>query len=93
VRPSEQISVCRGYPPPDIESLEQQSIRAYEAFKAKTTHLERHIYVRQLQDNNEILFYRLLLDHVEEMLPIVIQDVAYAVAVQANDEGLASEFS
>src|SRR5215469_9351000 len=61
----------RGLLPPHIESLEQQSIRAYEAFKAKTTDLERHIYVRQLQDNNETLFYRLLLDHVEEMLPIV----------------------
>jgi len=61
----------RGLLPPHIESLEQQSIRAYEGFKAKTTDLERHIYVRQLQDNNETLFYRLLLDHVEEMLPIV----------------------
>jgi malate dehydrogenase (oxaloacetate-decarboxylating) len=61
----------RGLLPPQIESLEQQSIRAYEGFKAKTTDLERHIYVRQLQDNNETLFYRLLLDHVEEMLPIV----------------------
>src|ERR1700722_18120010 len=61
----------RGLLPPHIESLEQQSIRAYEGFKAKATDLERHIYVRQLQDNNETLFYRLLLDHVEETLPIV----------------------
>src|SRR5271154_5132519 len=61
----------RGLLPPQIESLEQQSIRAYEGFKAKTNDLERHIYVRQLQDSNETLFYRLLLDHVEEMLPIV----------------------
>jgi malate dehydrogenase (oxaloacetate-decarboxylating) len=60
-----------GLLPPHIESLEQQSHRAYEAFRAKTTDLERHIYVRQLQDTNETLFYRLLLDHVEEMLPIV----------------------
>jgi malate dehydrogenase (oxaloacetate-decarboxylating) len=61
----------QGLLPPQIESLEQQSARAYEAFKAKTTDLERHIYVRQLQDTNETLFYRLLLDHVEETLPIV----------------------
>jgi malate dehydrogenase (oxaloacetate-decarboxylating) len=61
----------QGLLPPHIESLEQQSIRAYEAFKAKTTDLARHIYVRQLQDNNETLFYRLLIDHVEETLPIV----------------------
>src|SRR5271154_6992068 len=61
----------RGLLPPHVESLEQQSSRAYEGFKAKTTDLERHIYVRQLQDNNETLFYRLLFDHVEEMLPIL----------------------
>src|ERR1700757_2956524 len=61
----------RGLLPPQIESLEQQSIRAYEGFKAKPTDLERHIYVRQLQDNNETLFYRLLIDHIEEFLPIV----------------------
>jgi malate dehydrogenase (oxaloacetate-decarboxylating) len=61
----------QGLLPPQIESLEQQSIRACEAFKAKASDLERHIYVRQLQDSNETLFYRLLLDHVEEMLPIV----------------------
>jgi malate dehydrogenase (oxaloacetate-decarboxylating) len=61
----------RGLLPPHVESLEQQSLRAYEAFQAKNTDLERHIYVRQLQDTNETLFYRFLLDHVEEMLPIV----------------------
>jgi len=60
-----------GLLPPSVESLEQQVGRAYEAFKAKETDLERHIYLRQLQDSNETLFYRLMLDHVEEMMPIV----------------------
>ncbi len=60
-----------GLLPPRVESLEEQSTRAYEAFKPKTTDLERHIYLRQLQDTNETLFYRLMLDHVEEMMPIV----------------------
>src|SRR5258708_5736855 len=60
-----------GLLPPSVESLEQQVGRAYEAFKAKETDLERHIYLRQLQDTNETLFYRLMLDHVEEMMPIV----------------------
>jgi len=61
----------QGLLPPHVESLPEQSIRAYEAFKGKTSDLERHIYLRQLQDINETLCYRLLLDHVEEMLPIV----------------------
>ena len=60
-----------GLLPPQIESIQEQSVRAYEAYKAKTSDLERHIYLRQLQDTNETLFYRLMLDHVEEMLPIV----------------------
>jgi malate dehydrogenase (oxaloacetate-decarboxylating) len=60
-----------GLIPPHLESLQEQSIRAYEAYQAKSTDLERHIYLRQLQDTNETLFYRLMLDHVEEMMPIV----------------------
>src|SRR6266481_5537818 len=60
-----------GLLPPSVESLEQQVGRAYEAFSSKKTDLERHIYLRQLQDSNETLFYRLMLDHVEEMMPIV----------------------
>src|SRR5260221_4917116 len=60
-----------GLLPPRVESLEQQVGRAYEAFKAKETDLDRHIYLRQLQDTNETLFYRLMLGHVEEMMPIV----------------------
>ena len=61
----------QGLLPPDIESLQEQSVRAYEAYKAETSDLGRHIYLRQLQDANETLFYQLMLDHVEEMLPIV----------------------
>src|SRR5207245_2909685 len=39
--------------------------------RACETDLGRHIYLRALQDTNEILFYRLLLEHVEETLPII----------------------
>ena len=60
-----------GLLPPAEETLEEQAARAYEAYGAKTTDLERHIYLRQLQDTNETLFYRLLLDHLAEMMPIV----------------------
>jgi malate dehydrogenase (oxaloacetate-decarboxylating) len=60
-----------GLLPPHVESLQQQSARAYEAFNTKKTDLGRHIYLRQLQDSNETLFYRLMFDHVEEMMPIV----------------------
>jgi malate dehydrogenase (oxaloacetate-decarboxylating) len=64
-----------GLLPPVVESLDDQCIRAYQAFSLKPNDLERHIYLRQLQDTNEVLFYRLLLDHIEEMLPIVYTPV------------------
>jgi malate dehydrogenase (oxaloacetate-decarboxylating) len=60
-----------GLLPAEVETLEQQVVRAYEAYRRKDEDLERHIYLRALQDTNEVLFYKLLLDHIEEMTPIV----------------------
>jgi malate dehydrogenase (oxaloacetate-decarboxylating) len=60
-----------GLLPPHVETLEEQVVRAYGAYQRKEDDLERHIYLRALQDNNEVLFYRLVLDHIEEMTPIV----------------------
>src|SRR4029450_7311361 len=60
-----------GLLPRNVESLAQQVVRAYEAYQRKKDDLERHIYLRALQDTNEVLFYRLVLDHIEEMTPRV----------------------
>ncbi len=60
-----------GLLPPTQETLDEQAARAFEAYRAKPTDLERHIYLRQLQDANETLFYRLLIDHMDVMMPIV----------------------
>src|SRR5271165_1180752 len=60
-----------GLLPPTEETLDEQAARAFEAYQAKPTDLERHIYLRQLQDTNETLFYWLLIDHLAEMMPIV----------------------
>ena len=70
-----------GLLPPHVESLDGQVVRAYEAYKRKDDDLERHIYLRALQDSNEVLFYRLLLDHIEEMTPIVYTPIV-ALACQ-----------
>jgi malate dehydrogenase (oxaloacetate-decarboxylating) len=61
-----------GLLPPAVETIEEQSFRAYKAYLRKPDDLELHIYLRQLQDTNEVLFYRLLLHHIEEMLPIPV---------------------
>ena len=60
-----------GLLPTQVETLEHQAARAYEAYQRKDDDLERHIYLRALQDTNEVLFYKLLLDHIAEMTPIV----------------------
>ncbi len=64
-----------GLLPPQVESLKEQVGRAYRAFQRKNDDLERHIFLRALQDTNEVLFYRLLLDHMEEMMPVVYTPV------------------
>jgi malate dehydrogenase (oxaloacetate-decarboxylating) len=70
-----------GLLPPHLETLDEQAARAYEAYRHKDDDLERHIYLRALQDTNEVLFYRLLLDHIEEMTPMVYTPVV-ALACQ-----------
>lgn len=64
-----------GLLPPQVETLDEQVVRAYKAYKRKSDDLERHIYLRSVQDTNGVLFYRLLLDHIEEMMPIVYTPV------------------
>ena len=65
----------QGLLPPHVETLDEQSVRAYEAYQRKGDDLERQVYLRALQDTNEVLFYRLLLDHIEEMTPMVYTPV------------------
>ena len=64
-----------GLLPPHVDSLQEQADRAYEAFSSEPSDLEKHIFLRQLQDENETLFYRVLLDHVTEMMPLVYTPV------------------
>ena len=56
---------------PGVGSLSIQAARAYEAYLRKPDDLERYIYLAGLQDRSEPLFYKLLLEHLEEMVPIV----------------------
>ena len=61
----------RGLLPAVVETLEQQVRRGYRAYQEQPTDVARHINLRALQDTNEMLFYRLVSDHIEEMLPIL----------------------
>ncbi len=61
----------RGLLPPAVETIEDQAERAYAALHAYDKPINRHIFLRALQDTNETLFFRLLVDHLEEVLPVV----------------------
>ena len=61
----------RGLLPAVVETMEQQVRRGYRAYQEHPTDVARHINLRALQDTNEMLFYRLVSDHIEEMLPIL----------------------
>ena len=60
-----------GLLPPHVATIEEQLARTYENYSRKDSDLERYIFLAALQDRNEVLFYRLLQEHVAEMTPIV----------------------
>ena len=60
-----------GLLPPRYENIEEQVKRAYMQYKSFDEPINKHIYLRAVQDNNETLFYRLLSEHLVEMLPII----------------------
>jgi malate dehydrogenase (oxaloacetate-decarboxylating) len=60
-----------GLLPPNEATLADQCLRSYTAFKKKETDLDKYIYLRDLQDSNETLFYRLLGEYITELMPIV----------------------
>ncbi|MEV0612272.1 NAD-dependent malic enzyme [Nonomuraea sp. NPDC050404] len=60
-----------GLIPPVVETLDEQAARAYTQYARQPTDLAKSIFLSGLQDRNEVLFYRLLADHLREMLPIV----------------------
>ena len=58
-----------------IETIEEQLVRCRDAFSSKDSPLEKHIYLRALQDRNEVLFYRFVVENLEEILPIIYTPV------------------
>ena len=60
-----------GLMPTAVSSIEAQVRRTYGQYSSQPDALAKHLYLASLRDRNEILFYRLLAEHLEEMLPIV----------------------
>ena len=61
----------RGMLPSGVETVEEQVVRSYEQFKDTDNDVEKWTFLTNLHDSNEVLFYKLVGEHVKEMLPIV----------------------
>ena len=57
--------------PPHVTPLAEQVQQSYANFSNFQTPLDKHIFLRMLQDRNEVLFYALVAQHLEEMMPII----------------------
>jgi malate dehydrogenase (oxaloacetate-decarboxylating) len=60
-----------GLLPTGVSTLDGQLRRVYAQYQSQTTDLRRWVYLANLRDRNEVLFYRLLTEHISEMLPVV----------------------
>jgi malate dehydrogenase (oxaloacetate-decarboxylating)(NADP+) len=60
-----------GLLPPHVHTLDEQVARVMDNYRNKHTDLERYIHLMSLQDRNETLFYKVVVDHIEEMMPII----------------------
>lgn len=69
-----------GLLPPHVSTMEEQLERTYGNYRRKETDLERYIFLTSLQDRNETLFYRLLQEHIEEMMPVIYTPVVGAAS-------------
>ena len=60
-----------GLLPPHILTQDEQKIKVLSTVREKESSLEKYIYLLSLQDRNETLFYRLIIDEIEELMPII----------------------
>jgi len=60
-----------GLLPPRVTPLDMQVKRRLDAFRSQTSDLHRYVFLRGLQDSNEVLFYALLTQNIEELMPVV----------------------
>lgn len=61
----------QGLLPPHVVTLEQQAERVMQSLASKPNDLEKHIFLVSLQERNRTLFYRVVIDHLEEIMPLI----------------------
>jgi len=66
-----EVLGLRGLLPPHVHTMEDQVVRVTKNSHSKPNDLERYVQIVSLQDRNETLFYRVIMDNLEEMMPII----------------------
>ncbi|MFF2144563.1 NAD-dependent malic enzyme [Kitasatospora sp. NPDC058190] len=61
--------------PSGVLALDRQAQRAYRQLQVQGNDLAKNVYLEQLHDRNETLYFKLLTEHIEELLPIVYDPV------------------
>jgi malate dehydrogenase (oxaloacetate-decarboxylating)(NADP+) len=61
----------QGLLPPHVHTMDEQVARVLDNYRRKASDIERYIHLASLQDRNETLFYRVIMDHLEDMMPII----------------------
>jgi malate dehydrogenase (oxaloacetate-decarboxylating) len=72
--------------PARIESLEEQVQRSYRQFKAYTSDLKKNIFLNDLHDTNQVLFYKLVSQHLSEMLPCIYTPIVGTAVKEFSNE-------
>src|SRR5512145_2939680 len=67
-----------------VLSLDAEVERAYEAFRRKSDDLEKYIFLVALQDRSEVVFYKLVTEHLKEMVPIVYTPTVGTACLQMS---------
>ena len=60
-----------GLLPHIIETIDEQRQRSYQQLCAFNSDIGKHVFLRNIQDTNETLFYRVVVDHIEEVMPLI----------------------
>lgn len=74
-----------GLIPPRFETIEEQVKRCYAQYCSFNDAMNKHIYLRAIQDNNETLFYCLIQQHIDEMMPIIYTPTVGDACEQFSD--------
>jgi malate dehydrogenase (oxaloacetate-decarboxylating) len=84
--PQERINFnLTGLLPPRFETIDEQEARAYRQYCSFHDNINKHIYLRAIHDNNETLFFKLVQNHLAEMMPIIYTPTVGDACEQFSD--------